>query len=65
MQTAFKTVTLLKLPTTTNPQQGKQREPSAKTLRSLLSTEFWRHYMLSGGTQRRNLSRLQSEEMEI
>ena len=46
-------------------QQGRQREPSVKTLRSSLSTEFWRHFVLSGGTQRRALSRHQSEEMEI
>ena len=36
-------------------QQGRQREPSVKPLRSTLSAEFWRHWMLSGGTQRRAL----------
>ena len=35
-------------------QQGRQREPSIKTLRSPFSAEFWRHCVLSGGTQRRN-----------
>ena len=33
--------------------QGRQREPSFKTLRSPLSAEFWRHCVLSGRTQRR------------
>ena len=46
-------------------QQGRQREPSVKTLRSPLSTKFWRHCVLSGRTQRRALPRHQSEEMEI
>ena len=31
-------------------QQGKQREPSVKTLRSPFSVDFWRHCVLSGGT---------------
>ena len=34
-------------------QQGRQREPSVKTLRPPLSAEFWRHCVLSGRTQRR------------
>ena len=34
-------------------QQGRQREPIVKTLRSPLSAEFWRHCMLSDRTQRR------------
>ena len=34
-------------------QQGKQREPSVKTLRFPLSAKFWRHCVFSGGTQRR------------
>ena len=46
-------------------QQGKQREPSVKTLRFALSTEFWRHCVLSGGAQRRAWPRRQSEEMKI
>ena len=46
-------------------QQGRQREPSVKTLRSLLSAEFWRQCVLRGGTQRRALFRHQSEEMKI
>ena len=45
-------------------QQSKQREPSVKTLRSF-SAEFWRHCVLSGGTQCRVLPRHQSEEMEL
>ena len=46
-------------------KQGRQREPSVKTLRSPLSAEFWRHCVLSGGTQRCTLPRHQSEEMKI
>ena len=34
--------------------KGRQREPSVKSLRSTLSAEFWRHYLLSGETQRRS-----------
>ena len=34
-------------------QQGRQTEPSVKTLRSPLAAEFWRHCVLSGRTQRR------------
>ena len=34
-------------------QQGRQREPSVKTLRSPLYAEFWRHCVLSRGIQRR------------
>ena len=45
--------------------QGKQREPSVKTLRLPLSAEFWRHCVLRGRTERRALPRQQSEEMEI
>ena len=37
-------------------QQGRQREPSVKTLRSPLSANFWRHCVLSGGTQRRSFA---------
>ena len=44
-------------------QQGRQREPSLK-MRSPLSAEFWRHCVLSVGTQRRALPRHQSEEMQ-
>ena len=40
-------------------------EPSVKTLRSPFSAEFWRHCVLSGRTQNRDLPRHQSEEMEI
>ena len=46
-------------------QQGRQRESSFKTLRSPLTAEFWKHCVLSGGTQRRALPRHQSEEMKI
>ena len=45
--------------------RGRQREPSVKTLRSPLSAEFGRHYVLSGRTQRRACPRNQSDEMEI
>ena len=45
--------------------QGRQREPNVKTLRPLLSAEFWRHCVLSGRTQRRACPRYQSEEMGI
>ena len=49
-----------------NPHtQGRQREPSIKTLRSLISAKFWRYCMLSGGTQRRVLPRYQCKEREI
>ena len=34
------------------PQQGRQGEPSIKTLRSPYLTVFWRHCMLSGRIQR-------------
>ena len=40
------------------------RVPSVKTLRSPLSAEFWRHWVLSGRTQRRAMPRYPSEEME-
>ena len=46
-------------------QQSNQRKPGVKTLRSPLSAEFWRHCLLSGGTQRRDLPQHQSEEIEI
>ena len=48
-----------------HPQQGRQREPSVKTLCSALPAEFWRHCVLSGGTKRRSVPRHRSEEMEI
>ena len=35
----------------------KKPTPSVKTLRSPLSAEFWRHCVLSGGSQRRALPR--------
>ena len=40
-------------------QLGRQREPSVKTIRSPLSTEFWRYCVLSGRAQRRALPRHQ------
>ena len=46
-------------------QQGRQREPSVKTLHSQLSAEFWRHCLLSGGTQRRDLPQHQRKGIEI
>ena len=33
-------------------QQGRQREPSVRTLRSPLPADFWRHCVLSSGTPR-------------
>ena len=36
-------------------QQGRQRELNVNTHRSPLSAKFWRHCVLSGGTQRRTL----------
>ena len=46
-------------------QQGRQRKPNGKIHRSILSAEFWRLCVLSGGTQRRTLPRHQSEEIKI
>ena len=46
-------------------QQSRQKEPSVKAHRSPLSIEFWRHCVLSGGTQHRTLPRHQSEEMKM
>ena len=47
-------------------QQGRQREPSAKTFSSPFSAEFWMHCMLSGETKRRAFAstRHQSEKSE-
>ena len=45
-------------------RQGRQREPSVMTLHFPLSAKIWRHW-LSGGIQRRALSRHQGEEMKI
>ena len=36
-----------------NTQQGRQRLPIGKTIRSPLPPNFSRHYVLSGETQRR------------
>ena len=46
-------------------QHCKQREPNVKIHRSPLSAEFWKHYVLGCGTQRRALPRHQSEEINI
>ena len=46
-------------------QLSGQRDPSFKTLRFPLCAEFWRHCVLSGGTQRRALPRHRSKEMKI
>ena len=46
-------------------QQGRQSEPSVKTLRFPLSAEFWGHCVLSGENQCRAIPRHQSEEMKI
>ena len=45
-------------------QQGKQREPSVKTLRSPLSAEFWRQCVLSGRNQCRILPRHLNENIQ-
>ena len=37
---------------------AENAEPSVKTLNSPLSAEIWRHYVLSGGTQRRYIHTL-------
>ena len=42
-----------------------ERKPSVNTLRTPLSTEFWRHCVLSGRAQRRALPRHQSETVDI
>ena len=47
----------IKLHAVFRTQQGRQSEPSVKILCSPLSAEFWRHYVLSGATQRRALPR--------
>ena len=43
-------------------QQGRQRESSVMTVRSPFSAELWRHFLLSGGSQRRALPLHDSEE---
>ena len=43
-------------------RQGRQKEPSVKTLRFPISAEFWGYCVLSGGTQLRALPLHQSEE---
>ena len=44
-------------------QQGRQREPSVKTLCFPFSAEFWRHCVLSGGTPRFALTPEQRNEI--
>ena len=61
----FLKIKLNQLHAVSRTQQGRQRELIVKTLRSPLSAEFRRHYVLSGRTQRRALHRHHSEEMEI
>ena len=56
---------MLQLHAVSRSQQGRQRESSVKTLRSPLSAEFWRHCVLSGGTQRSALPRNQSENINV
>ena len=46
-------------------QQSRLREPNNQTLISPLSAEFWRHCVLSGGTQAALLPRYQTEKIEI
>ena len=45
-------------------QQGRQKQPIVKTLRSSFSAEFWRRCVLNGGTQRHILPQHQSEEIK-
>ena len=49
----FKRYLFFQLEAVSRVYQGRQREPSVKTLRSSLSVEFWRHCVLSDGTQHR------------
>ena len=41
-----------------------RREPSVMTICFPLFVEFWKHYVLSGETQCRKLTRYQNEEMK-
>ena len=50
-------IELNQLHAVSHTQQYRQMEPSVKMYRSPLSTEFWRHQVLSDGTQRRALLR--------
>ena len=51
-------VFFFKLRAVSHTQQGRQRDSSVKTHRSPLSAEFWRHCVLSGGTQRQKISNI-------
>ena len=46
-------ILIFQLHAVSRTHHGRQREPSVKTLRSLLSAELWKHCVLSGRTQRR------------
>ena len=46
--------TFYQLHAVSRTQQGRQREPSVKTLCFPLSAKFWRHCVLSGRTQHRD-----------
>ena len=46
-------------------QRGRQRAPSVKTRRSLLSVEFWKHCVLSGDTQHRAFPCHYGEKIKI
>ena len=61
----YEKVKLYQLHALSRTQQGRQREPGVKIFRSPLSAEFWRHCVLSSGTQRCALPRHQGEEMKI
>ena len=48
IQIPYNVIFFYQLHAVSRTQQGKQREPSVKTLRSPLPVEFWRHRVLSG-----------------
>ena len=58
-----------RIPRTLYPANRKVEEeswdPSVKTLHSLLSPKFWRHFLLSGETPRHSSPNYQREEMNI
>ena len=46
-------------------QQFRQENPNVKTLFFPFPAEFWRHCVLSGGSQRRAFPRHETEDMKI
>ena len=59
------TINILSLFHNSRTQHGSQREPSVNPLHFPLSSEFLRHCVLNGGTQRRALPLHRNKEMEI